>query len=93
MELAAIADRNPDLHIAEYIVLDVLIGHAVRLAWLDHHPDHHTTYDQYKASAWRSFYERSPYDCANYVAKALRFLTELAQTDQPKAQIMALQPD
>lgn len=93
MELAAIADRNPNLHIAEYIVLDVLIGHAVRLAWLDQHPDHSSTYDQYKASAWRSFYERSPYHCANYVAKALRFLTELAQTDQFKAQAVALQPD
>ena len=34
MELAAIAKNNPDLQIREYIVLDVLIGHAVRLNWL-----------------------------------------------------------
>lgn len=93
MELAAIADRNPDLHIAEYIVLDVLIGHAVRLAWLDQYPEHSSTYDKYKASAWRSFYERSPYDCANYIAKALRFLTELAQADQRQPQPLALQPE
>jgi phosphorylase kinase alpha/beta subunit len=79
MELAAIAENNPNLQIEEYIVFDVLIGHAVRLAWLDQHPDHHSSYDEHKASAWRSFYESSPYDCANYVAKALKFLTRLGQ--------------
>ncbi|MEP0909787.1 glycoside hydrolase family 15 protein [Leptolyngbya sp. GB1-A1] len=89
MELAAIADRNPDLQIEEYIVLDVLIGHAVRLAWLDHHPDAADTYDQQKGVAWRSFYETSPYVCAKYIAKALRFLTELGQAPMPRAPISA----
>ncbi|MBW4582959.1 MAG: glycoside hydrolase family 15 protein [Tildeniella nuda ZEHNDER 1965/U140] len=80
MELSAIGDRNPNLQIEDYIVLDVLVGHAVRLAWLEQHPDHRDRYDEHKAAAWRSFYASSPYDCASYVAKALRFLTELAQT-------------
>jgi phosphorylase kinase alpha/beta subunit len=80
MELAAIAERNPNLRIEEYIVLDVLIGHAVRLAWLDQHPEHRDHYDESKALAWRSFYESSPYACAKYVANALRFLTQLGQT-------------
>ncbi|MBD2001500.1 glycoside hydrolase family 15 protein [Leptolyngbya sp. FACHB-541] len=79
MELAAIADRNPDLQIEEYVVLDVLIGHAVRLAWLDKNPEQTDRYDENKGSAWRSFYESSPYLCASYVAKALRFLSELGQ--------------
>ncbi len=79
MELATIAQRNPDLKIEESIVLDVLIGHAVRLAWLDKFPDLFDRYDEHKGSAWRSFYESSPYDCANYVAKAMRFLTQLGQ--------------
>lgn len=79
MELAAIAERNPDLKIEEYIVLDVLVGHAVRLAWLHKHPDQAARYDEVKALAWRSFYESSPYDCANFVAKALQFLTQLSQ--------------
>ncbi len=35
MALAAFSERNPDLNIKEYIVLDVAIGHAVRLAWMD----------------------------------------------------------
>ncbi len=79
MEIAAIATKNPEFRIEEHIVLDVLIGHAVRLAWLDKHPQHHDRYDEYKGSAWRSFYETSPYDCAAYVAKALQFLTKLGQ--------------
>jgi phosphorylase kinase alpha/beta subunit len=79
MELAAIAERNPALRIEEYIVLDVLIGHAVRLAWLDIHPQHRPRYDEHKAAAWRSFYESSPYTCASYIARAMQFLTKLGQ--------------
>jgi phosphorylase kinase alpha/beta subunit len=79
MELAAIASKNPDLQIEEYIVLDVLIGHAVRVAWLELHPQKGDRYDEYKASAWRSFYNTSPSDCANYIVKAFRFLTEFVE--------------
>ncbi|MBW4421035.1 MAG: glycoside hydrolase family 15 protein [Myxacorys californica WJT36-NPBG1] len=79
MELAAISAQNPDFKVEEYIVMDVLVGHAVRLAWLENHADHADRYDEFKGSAWRSFYETSPYDCARYVAKALQFLTQLGQ--------------
>jgi phosphorylase kinase alpha/beta subunit len=80
MELAAIFTQNPMLEIKEYIVLDVLVGHAVRLAWLDKHPHDSDRYDQFKATAWRSFYETSPQACAAYVSKALQFLSELGST-------------
>ncbi len=86
MELAAITERNPDLHIEEYIVLDVLIGHAVRLNWLDRHPGQADRYEGQKASAWRGFYRTSPYLCASSVAKALQFLSELgSQGDETSA--------
>ncbi len=79
MALAAIAERNPDLQIEQYIVLDVFIGHAVRLAWLDKHLNDADRYDEYKAQAWRSFYRLPPNVCADYMLKALRFLTEQGQ--------------
>ena len=82
MELAAIADYNPSLQIAEYIVLDVLIGHAVRLAWLERFPERVDNYDEYKAAAWRSFYNTSPRECAGYVVKAFRFLTQFGQVSK-----------
>ncbi|MBD2040901.1 glycoside hydrolase family 15 protein [Microcoleus sp. FACHB-672] len=75
MELAAIVERNPTLQIEEYIVLDVLIGHAVRQAWLDSFPEKADRYDEDKASAWRAFYNTSPTECAGSIVKAFRFLT------------------
>ncbi len=79
IELAAIASNNPTLQIEEYIVLDVLIGHAVRLAWLEQHPEKGDRYDQDKGLAWRSFYNTSPRDCASYILKAFRFLSEFVK--------------
>ncbi|WP_414753613.1 glycoside hydrolase family 15 protein [Anabaena sp. CCY 9910] len=79
MELAAIASRNPNLQIEEYMVLDVLIGHAVRLAWLEQHPERGDRYDEDKASAWRSFYNTSPKECATYILEAFKFLTEFVK--------------
>ncbi|MCT7993199.1 glycoside hydrolase family 15 protein [Laspinema olomoucense] len=79
MELAEICDRNPDLQIQEYIVLDVLIGHAVRLAWIENHPERSDFYDEDKALAWPSFYNTSPYVCASFIVKAFRYLTKFGQ--------------
>jgi phosphorylase kinase alpha/beta subunit len=88
MALAALSEQNLDLRVAEYIVLDVLIGHAVRLAWLD--PDlpkplasgkldlREAVYAQYKAQAWSNFYETSPQICASYIVKSLQFLSQLS---------------
>jgi phosphorylase kinase alpha/beta subunit len=90
MALAALSERNPELNIEEYIVLDVLIGHAVRLAWLDLNLRNTNTsdlaasafdpvnYDQYKSYAWSAFYQSSPYICATYLVRSLQFLSQLA---------------
>jgi phosphorylase kinase alpha/beta subunit len=90
MALAALSERNPDLDIEEYIVLDVLIGHAVRLAWLDVDLPKHTTtqldraafiptnYEHYKSFAWSAFYQSPPQICANYIVKSLQFLSQIA---------------
>jgi phosphorylase kinase alpha/beta subunit len=80
-ELAAIFSGNPDLRFENYIVLDVLIGHAVRLAWVEGHPQRQGQYESQKAAAWSAFYQRSPKDCALYIAKALQFLAELAEAE------------
>ncbi|NJN22933.1 MAG: glycosyl hydrolase family 15, partial [Leptolyngbya sp. RL_3_1] len=81
-ELAAIFKGNPDLLFEDHIVLDVLIGHAVRLAWIEGHPGRVGRYEGQKAAAWSSFYGRSPKDCALFMAKALQFLVELAEADE-----------
>ncbi|PSB54938.1 glycoside hydrolase family 15 protein [Chamaesiphon polymorphus] len=90
MALAALSERNPALNIEEYIVLDVLIGHAVRLAWLDVDLPKMTSipldasafnqanYDLYKSFAWSAFYQTSPPICARYIVKSLQFLSQIA---------------
>ncbi|NER81927.1 MAG: glycosyl hydrolase family 15, partial [Leptolyngbya sp. SIO1D8] len=81
-ELAALFQGNPDLQFDDYIALDVLTGHAVRLAWVADSPNRIGFYEQQKAAAWSSFYQRSPKDCALYIAKALQFLAELAEAEE-----------
>lgn len=75
LALCEIIEKQPELHIEESIVLDVLIGHAVRLAWLENHPERARNYDEDKPAAWRAFYETSPPQCALFVAQALQFLS------------------
>lgn len=81
MELNAIVSRNPELQVEDYIVLDVLIGYAVRLGWLERYPERSDRYDEDKAKAWHNFYESSPYVCAGYIVKAFRFLMESGQEE------------
>ncbi|WP_218082322.1 glycoside hydrolase family 15 protein [Anthocerotibacter panamensis] len=82
MTLASLVESNPGLLIADYIVMDVLIGHAVRLVWLETNRRDADHYEDYKASAWRAFYESAPQEVATYVIAALQFLTQLGQ-DRP----------
>ncbi|MFN2381219.1 MAG: glycoside hydrolase family 15 protein [Guyparkeria sp.] len=72
--LVEIVGHAPQLAIEEPLVLDVVIGHAVRLAWLDEHPGEIDQYDESRANAWQSFYERSPQSVAHWVAVALNYL-------------------
>jgi phosphorylase kinase alpha/beta subunit len=81
MELAALNEHNPDLQIEDYLVMDVVVGHAVRLGWLETHSEHQATYDQHKASAWSSFYESPPSHCSTQVAQAFRYLLEQETMD------------
>jgi phosphorylase kinase alpha/beta subunit len=77
MELSAIVEANPEFYLENNIVMDVLIGHAVRLAYLERFPERRDRYDEHKSQAWSDFYDSSPLRCAQYTAAALRYLTEL----------------
>lgn len=66
--------KNPDLRIADTLFLDVIIGHAVRLAWTERHAQKGRAYDKHRAKAWREFYLYPPSQVANHIMKALAFL-------------------
>lgn len=48
----------PQLHVDNDLILDVLIGHAVRIAWETYNGLEH--YDEQRGLAWESFYKLSP---------------------------------
>ncbi len=72
--LIEIVTHSPELSIEEPLVLDVVIGHAVRLAWLHEHPEDGGRYDESRADAWQAFYHRSPLAVAHWVGAALDYL-------------------
>jgi phosphorylase kinase alpha/beta subunit len=74
--LASVVESHPGLRIEDSIVLDVLIGHAVRLSWLEAHPERAPSYDEDKPAAWRRFYESRPQTLAYFIVQALHFLSE-----------------
>jgi phosphorylase kinase alpha/beta subunit len=49
--------QNPDLYVKDDLILDVLIGHAVRIAWENSHSGN---YDEHRGQAWKAFYGLSP---------------------------------
>lgn len=72
--LANFTAQNQTLRLDDYIVLDVVIGHAVRLAYLNQHPYREPTYNDYKGDAWQSFYGQAPKTTAEFLVKAFQYL-------------------
>lgn len=72
--LIEIAAHTPELSIEEPLVLDVLIGHAVRLAWLAEQTENGRQYDERRADAWQAFYQRPPWVVARWIGVALDYL-------------------
>ncbi len=79
MALWRISESNPTLHIQGYVVLDVLIGHAVRYSWTARFPELVDRYDQDKAAAWASFYELSPQETSDFMVKAFEYLLKFGE--------------
>ena len=55
--LARLFRQNPELKVDDDLILDVLIGHAVRVAWEN---EHYGNYDEQRAQAWDAFYRLAP---------------------------------
>ena len=72
--LMIVMSQNPELRIDDTLYLDVIIGHAVRLAWEQRHPGQAPDYDQHRAKAWNALYLDPPSSVANQVMDALVFL-------------------
>jgi len=72
--LASFFRQNPTLRIDDACVLDALIGHAVRLAYLEQHRERDASYNDHKAEAWAAFYASAPERTSLFLVTALRSL-------------------
>ena len=72
--LAVVFKNNPDFYINDTLVTDILIGHAVRLNWMEHHAQFQADYEECVPLAWQAFYQLPPHAVANSVCDALYFL-------------------
>ena len=76
LTLITFMGANPEVVFDDDLVLDVVIGHAVRVGWQQRHPDiPESQYGLHKADAWDQFYLASPADCRRWQLAALRQLT------------------
>ena len=80
--LNRIFKQNPDLHIENDLILDVLIGYAVRVAWTK--GEEVQNYDEQKGFAWESFYTLSQHETDKAFIKAFIYLLqpEKVQTEE-----------
>ncbi|ANJ66969.1 hypothetical protein A9404_05875 [Halothiobacillus diazotrophicus] len=72
--LIRLVQKNPSLQLQDALITDVLIGHAVRLAWCNGRSAEHVRYDEVRDQAWAAFYQRPPHQVAYYVTEALETL-------------------
>ena len=76
LTLITFMGANPEVVFDGDLVLDVVIGHAVRVGWQQRHPNiPESQYGLHKADAWDQFYLASPADCRRWQLAALRQLT------------------
>lgn len=83
--LATLFEQNTELEVDDYLVMDIIIGHAVRLAYLDHYPERTEHYDEDKAAAWGAFYELPPQVTSGYLVLAFKYLLESGEAEPAAA--------
>lgn len=73
LAVSTICAANPGLKVGDLLVMDVLIGIAVRLNWEASHPGG-GDYNEHRAAAWQAFYALAPHQLANAVMVAFNHL-------------------
>ena len=72
--LAVVFKNNPEFYIDDTLVTDILIGHAVRINWVEHHAQFQADYEECVPLAWQAFYQLPPHAVANSICDALDYL-------------------
>lgn len=75
--LGSFFEANPDLTVDDDLVLDVIVGHAVRVNWLNREMGVESEYRQHRADAWDVFYRLAPDELEHAVQDAMLYLLEV----------------
>lgn len=82
--LSRLFKENPELKIEDDMILDVLIGHAVRIAWEKRAGE--GDYNEHRGRAWEAFYNISPKEAeAAFIEAFLYLLSPREQHDAREA--------
>ena len=84
--LIQIVNKNPALQVKDALIIDVLIGHAVRLACQLNNPTSHNRYDEFRDQAWSAFYQRPPHQVAYFITEALETLLGMGEPHTPSTE-------
>ncbi|MDP4301026.1 glycoside hydrolase family 15 protein [Leptothrix discophora] len=86
LALSDIFRANADLRLGSWLVMDVLIGIAVRLGWQERRIGHVAAdYNEHRAQAWTEFYANPPHRVANLVMAAVSYLVAQAREEAAEA--------
>ncbi len=70
--LTRVFKKNPDFYIEDDLILDVLIGHAVRITWEKHFGS--SDYNENREKAWKAFYTLSPQETDKAFIESFKYL-------------------
>jgi phosphorylase kinase alpha/beta subunit len=93
LALSHLFRANWGLHLANFLVLDVVIGHAVRVSWRESHPEiSDDNYNEHVGHAWEAFYCSPPHQVANWMLAALTWLLGAAPGTEATRRMAASAP-
>jgi phosphorylase kinase alpha/beta subunit len=78
--------RDNTVYIDDTLVIDVIIGHAVRICWLESHPEYNEHYEEHVSIAWQAFYQLPPHRVANGILDALVHLLNNSNTAEKEVE-------
>lgn len=78
--LSSFFEQHSSVLIEDTLIVDTVIGHAVRLLYLKRHPDRVGHYDTDKVRSWAEFYASSTKDTSTALILALTTLMTSAKT-------------
>lgn len=74
--IASIFRSSSSLYIDDTLLTDTIIGHAVKICWLQSHPECKENYEENVSLAWQAFYQLPPHKVADGILDALIHLLD-----------------